>query len=105
MKYIRTKDGTIIDVTGKKIVGSYHDMKPDEICINCEYREADNIEELCDDAVFFGDDGKPHYKSKEGIIWYIGASFYVETIRFGIFTDKGLIYVAKMNEKGDFELL
>ena len=66
---------------------------------------ADTIEELCDEAVFFDKDNVPHYKSKEGNVWYLGAGLFTESLRFGIFTDKGLIYVAKINEKGDLELL
>ena len=66
---------------------------------------ADTIEELCDEAVFFDKDNKPHYKSQEGNVWYLGAGLFTETLRFCIFTDKGLIYVAKMNDKGELQLL
>lgn len=68
-------------------------------------KQADTIEELCDEAVFFDKDNVPHYKSKEGNTWYLGAGLFTESLRFGIFTDKGLIYVAKMNDKGELELL
>ena len=68
-------------------------------------KSSDTIEELCDEAVFFDKGNKPHYKSQEGNAWYLGASLFTETLRFGIFTDKGLIYVAKMNKKGKMVLL
>lgn len=68
-------------------------------------KQSDSIEELCDEFVFFDKDNKPHYKSQEGEIWWLGASLYTETLKGAIFTDKGLIYVAKMNEKGELELL
>lgn len=67
--------------------------------------KADTIEELCDEAVFFDDNKEPHYKSKEGSIWYLGASLFTESLRFAIWTDKGLIYVAKVNEDGELELI
>ena len=98
MKYIRTKD-IIIEInptlTDEQI----------DISLGKNTPRADTIEELCDEAVFFDEDNKPHYKSQEGNIWYLGAGLYTESLRFGIFTDKGLIYVAKMNEKGELELL
>ena len=108
MKYVRTKDRAIIDVAGKKIVGSYYGMKPDEICINCEYREADTIEELLDAYVSVDVDG-PHYMSKT-----VYRAFKHKISRRNVY---GAIWVfdgdnaptlkpaAKMNEKGEWELL
>ena len=102
MKYIRTKDG---------IYNAIQEFKIGDM-INVPYNglikiinQANTIEELCDEAVFFDKDNKPHYESQEGNIWYLGASLFTETLRFGIFTDKGLIYVAKMNDEGELELL
>lgn len=92
MKYIRTKDGKIIET-------------PFMTDLDKPYKFADTIEELCDEFVFFDKDNKPHYKSQEGNIWYLGAALYIETLRYGIFTDKGLIYVAKMNDEGKLVLL
>lgn len=126
MKYIRTKDGRIIylnrTVHGNKLIhldenviegGNWSGWywKTDEYGYEIECRDVDiiktanTIEELCDEAVFFDDKNKPHYKSQEGNIWYLGAGLYTETLRFGIWTDKGLIYVAKMNQEGELELL
>ena len=67
-------------------------------------KEADTIEELCDEAVFFDEKGKPHYESCT-TLWDLGAMLYKDTVRYCIFTDKGIIYVAKMNEKGELELI
>ena len=103
MKYIRTKDG--IYEAKKNKVGAWVTKLPYKIFDRDVIKQADTIEELCDEAVFFDKDNKPHYKSQEGNIWYLGASLFTETLRFGIFTDKGLIYVAKMNDKGELELL
>ena len=71
-----------------------------------ECKFADAIEELCDKWILLKDNEKPlikdvfsvsyckeHYKDK-------GYECYLT-----IFTNKGLIYVAKMNEEGELELL
>ena len=105
MKYIRTKDGTIIDVTGKKIVKSYYDMKPDEICVNCEYREADTIEGLCDYALY-EERGIQQVKKfpEECDLEFIRDLFLrglVKNLKFAVLTNDGIINKAKMNEKGE----
>ena len=110
MKYIRTKDNKILEV-GEDSAFEFNDniygylYKGEFIGNSVILKTADTIEELCDEAVFFSKDNKPHYKSQEGNLWYLGASLFTESLRFGIFTDKGLIYVAKMNDKGELELL
>ena len=108
MTYIRTKDG-IKSICGENHITntvSYYNSRGILSSAKVDgSRIADTIDELTDEAVFFDKDNKPHYKSQEGNIWYLGAGLFTETLRFGIFTDKGLIYVAKMNEKGVFELL
>ena len=108
MKYVRTKDGRIIGFEPKtkdldliKYLSQFANYQGEYAPI----KQANTIEELCDEAVFFDEDNVPHYKSKEGNVWYLGAGLFTESLRFGIFTDKGLIYVAKMNDKGDLELL
>lgn len=107
MKYIRTKDGRIIkigeqtDVGYEKgtfevhnkagIVASY---EPIEVL-----KQADTIKELCDEFVMISD-GKHKLD--------IGCHSYGDKkiqIYGAIWTDKGLIYVAKMNKKGELELL
>ena len=106
MKYIRTKDS----ICGERI---YENDIPEpknehekevlrklrnnigEIVI----KQADTIEELCDEFVVEDRDEFAIFhnlklaKQTKGIIY--GA----------IWTDKGLIYVAKMNDKGKLELL
>lgn len=102
MRYIRTEFGKIFDLDTMEFDWAL----PRENFVKANaIKQADTIEELCDEAVFFDKDNKPHYQSQEGAIWYLGASMYTETLRFGIFTDKGLIYVAKMNDKEELELL
>ena len=114
MKYIRTKDelgiekkdGTCCFETWS--AGSSSPLKKD-------WLYADNIEELCDEFIIKVQDTK----SKEYgylIIDKLGGYEKVLSLNkqaqengaiiYGaIWTDKGLIYVAKMNEKGELELL
>lgn len=113
MKYIRTKNDTIYQVYDK--VFEYKEDKRYqladsrfEISLNDVVKEADNIEELCDGFIF--KDTKANelhcvFKGKADGMSILGAALFTETLRFFIETDKGLIYVAKMNDKGELELL
>lgn len=124
MKYIRTKDGKIFDVN--KICVPYQIIER-WIDFNSQGRfeiikQADNIEELCDNFVvidkkwnqkyvccYIGDencflavehDGDSSSFSKKELLEEGSYDVYA-----AIWTDKGLIYKAKMNEKGELELL
>jgi len=116
--YIRTKDGVykVVDTYETKYVVGYTE-DGFEISIYKEnvISQSENLEELCDEFVLIEprDDGGKKYshRDKESFIRdYIGyehidivLSYY--TIYGAIWTDKGLIYVAKMNEKGELELI
>jgi len=118
MKYIRTKDG-IFEVYFVKDNGvnigtkAYfetkdksfflHDFIPNEKII----KQADTIEELCDEFVWVTPEGEHHIKPKTGDgLWYLCCDYKKGHQIYGaIWTDKGLIYVAKMNDKGELELL
>ena len=116
MKYIRTKNG-IYDLSNK------YSQTPEEVQIALmtgNYKQADTIEELCDEFVL-------HYeplddipipwasyerrsdswnKNKEMLVKELkNTSGRKPIVRGAIYTDKGLIYVAKMNDKGELELL
>ena len=98
MKYIRTKNG-IYEVRTKMI---FNHIK--------EYRLADTIEELCDEFVYEKGCGKDTPMLSKNDFnslkeWYMNNGFKVNTIYGAIWTSKGLIYVAKMNEDGELELL
>ena len=85
MKYIRTKDGI------------YEYVDYDNECIIV--KQADTIEKLCDEFVF-----EETYPS--GLKRHIITEDVAVGTQFGaIWTDKGLIYVAKMNDNGELELL
>lgn len=117
MKYIRTKDSAYEvtkDTKGTKfiVVGKNKTLLDYGTFINSDsdiIKQSDNLEELCDCFVC---EGKRH------IVWdkeqTIGIT--LEQIEFSynvnyfkiygaIWTDKGLIYVAKMTDKGGLELL
>ena len=109
MKYIRTKDGRILKVF-KDNVGlvSKNDgltyYKEDTIDFETSYwlpkseiaKQADTIKELCDEFVF----GNVIISLEEA-----KRDCEIGNIYGAIWTEKGLIYVAKMNEKGELELL
>ena len=105
--YIRTKNGRILDFDKLNEVSKLSiDMAEEPI------RESENIEELCDEFVVF-DKEQPNGK----LLYYKGfENLKKEFIDFekdkekvvvcgAIWTDKGLIYVAKMNSTGELELL
>jgi len=112
MKYIRTKNG--------KIHISYNDYQGFEKLWVCEKRntladfyyvrrssivaQADTIEELCDEFVLFRD-GKPYaiLRNEDDNATKLKETW--KDYRGAIWADKGLIYVAKMNEKGELKLL
>ena len=110
MKYIRTKDAILPyykdSKTGKltvvmKVVGEVFSDKVDEVFNQIVINHADTIEELCDEFVGVDKTNEHDRLSKLSLKSYCN---YV-AIYGAIWTDKGLIYVAKMNEKGELELL
>lgn len=98
-RYVRTKDteyGAIIDTKKyKEITGEDCYIPKDEIVA-----EAGTIEELCDEFVYIVDGCEPEVSDELDLMQT------KSTIIYGaIWTDKGLIYVAKINEKGVLVLL
>ena len=110
MRYIRTENGTIMsyDENTNKIDLPMILNYPNQILA-----QADTIEELCDRYVGISN-------NKQMIIKYEFDEYYDEyndtytkeellamydVIYGAIWTNKGLIYIAKMNDKGELELL
>lgn len=101
MKYIRTK------TTIKEFDSPYHSWEND--------KQADTIEELCDKFVFFEETQRAPTAGSpcSGLLYKAIKNRVLKGIKKGmncwfklaIWTDKGLIYVAKMNKEGDLELL
>lgn len=109
MRYIRTKDGKIAEIKENMVVKVSDDAirlvyknKPHICVLNGNddiLKQADTIKELCDEFVMISD-GK--HKLDIGCHSYSDEKIQI----YGaIWTDKGLIYVAKMNKKGELELL
>lgn len=112
MKYIRTKNGvyelaTEITITEFQIIDHLHNR----VFLKSEIQsQADTIEELCDEFVCWLNNQPTHFDLDENLTvkevkknldsWKAKAEVYG-----CIWTDKGLIYVAKMNEKGELELI
>ena len=95
MRYIRTKDGIegVPDYYAKKLIETP------------TLKIADTIEELCDLFVM-ANKSTNKYKIYACLInANADYMFHCENIYGAIWTDKGLIYVAKMNEEGELELL
>ena len=105
--YIRTKDGIY------KVESEYEPSEYTKIVYGSKViSQSENIEELFDEFVVF-DKEQPNGK----LLYYKGfENLKKEFIDFekdkekvvvcgAIWTDKGLIYVAKMNDKGEFELI
>lgn len=102
MKYIRTKDGRIgrrCGTTEVSIKGIFYSIGKVDII-----KQADTIEELCDEFVVV-DEENNHYVNELQVLHYICRKQKNYTIYGAIWTDKGLIYVAKLNDKGEWELL
>ena len=106
MRYIRTKetDCCIIDgIKYKEITGEDCFIPKNEII-----DEANTIEELCDEFIVVSDNcEKPIISTlpfNELQLYAKGRTKYA--ICYGaIWTEWGLKYIAKMNSKGEFELL
>lgn len=117
MRYIMTKDGRIFDTSRicipYQIVDNWIDFNSQgrfEIA-----KEADAIEELCDEFIVWEESystpltmsmrEKEKYKQMKKII-LLGLLTRLNCwMKLGVWTDKGLIYVAKLNDEVEWELI
>ena len=106
MKYIRTKDGRIFEnkLTMYVCPEALEELSKCEVGEEIEIlKQADTIEELCDEFVVIKKNGDKIITCN-----YRNIQVYIERkfeIYGAIWTNKGLIYVAKMNNEGELELL
>lgn len=123
MKYIRTKDGRIVDVSNVVLqdgltIKDIKDISEETRFIACYdgieiVKYSDTVEELCDEFVIYDihKDKWLHFTNLNSLLGYCGENGLDKTtIRGAIWTDKGLIYKAKMkgvlpNGEIDWELL
>lgn len=107
MKYIRTKDGIyeVVDTYEVSyVIGYTEDGFEKKVYKEDIIKQADTIEELCDEFVYCYRDDMSILANEEQIkqIILVGR---IQDVRGAIWTDKGLIFVAKMNDKGELELI
>ena len=133
MKYIRTKDGVyelkenmFIENGVYSFFGKIYNTSTKHLFRNDKdlgefVSQADTLEELCDAVVRIRQDKNPlvfNLVKRENCgtfeVWLAWCKRYIERIvesvdgigLYGaIYTDKGLIYVAKLNDKGELELI
>ncbi len=125
-KYILTRYG-IYEVVKEDddewvdVISNFERKMKCQCCIKKKsiIKQADTIEELCDEIVQVLSNGyhnqcltSNYYQdmlTQKKVLFpsEMGADYYVNVIAIygAIWTDKGLIYVAKMNDKGELELL
>ena len=65
-------------------------------------KQSDNLAELCDEFVYNNQILSEEDRYNEE---YLSQLYWFNDVYGAIWTDKGLIYVAKMNEEGKLELL
>ena len=113
MMYIRTKDGVykideikpyFLDEKQKLFINN--ELK---VAINEQrvIKQSENLEELCDEFVIhIIENDYTFVWNKENVGFYYFCSWPEKYDVYGcIWTSKGLIYVAKMNENGELELI
>ena len=116
MKYIRTKDGKLylnLGETQNGVIIEYNYLGDGlDLAVNYDAieKQADTIEELCDEFVIIYNKSqifkKPFTSAHDNLKDLLEEHELSKCKVYGaIWTDKGLIYVVKMNDKGDLELL
>ena len=123
MKYIRTKNGIaeLVELDENHIYLKIGNRIAPFTDTSAIIKQADTIEELCDEFVIanWKEKIKPllSKKKENNTLWFVNNLMMIEGIYIpdllktkteiygAIWTDKGLIYVAKLNEKGELELL
>lgn len=98
MKYIKIENTILLE---KDYLQGIIDGTVDR---NKTVKVADTIEELCDEFVYCFRGENPILINEENIK-QLALLRLLKYVYAGIWTDKGLIYVAKMNDKGELELL
>lgn len=114
MKYVRTKDGRIYEVAhGIKRYGHENSVLVfidgflvDVYEMGIIERQAEAIEDLCDEFVGVDNDNVRNAQFMKPFDYYMRSLNPKDVSLYGaIWTDKGLIYVSKINEEGRWELL
>jgi hypothetical protein len=109
MKYVRTEKG-VYEILAETNTLYYTDFTGTEGVLKSDkVQVADTIEELCDEFVIHNLKTFPKpYIQDSVVIKEIPIELFKKCgmeLYGAIWTDKGLIYVAKMNSKGELELI
>ena len=123
MRYIRTTDGRIFEVMSGPDENEWYEQKDGIICLPKKkiLKQTNTIEELCDEFVWKWNEKEFPYSKARQYDRYSGYGDLKRAIRaeenygkylnydyeiYGaIWTKWGLKYVAKINNKGELELL
>ena len=104
-KYIRTENGVYDTSKGIYIPSiKMYAIGTETIYEKDIINQANTIEELVDEFVYHYKDNKPILVNEEQLKQLILLGL-IQNVYGAIWNDKGLIYVAKLNEKGELELL
>ena len=105
--YIRTKDCIYkveSETYGKQ--GYYIDRYEEDVILKDQViKQSENIEELCDRFVVMDKETKEVISIVSFLEYAKLWSYCKYNIYGAIWTDKGLIYVARMNDKGELVLI
>ena len=105
--YIRTKN-RIYKVESETChkQGYYIDRYEEDVILKKQViKQSENIEELCDRFVVMDKETKEVMNIVSFLAYAKLWSYCKYNIYGAIWTDKGLIYVAKMNDEGNLELI
>ena len=105
--YVRTKN-RIYKVESETFdkQGYYIDRYEEDVVLKKRViKQSENIEELCDRFVVIDKETKEVMDIVSFLAYAKLWSYCKYNIYGAIWTDKGLIYVAKMNDEGDLELI
>lgn len=105
MRYVRTKNNQIVDLDTMEFDWAF----PRENFVKAHaVKQADTIEKLCDEFVGIIEEERFVFSNTKENELFVKEQhkYHAYKVLYGaIWTDKGLIYVAKMNKIGEFELL
>ena len=107
--YIRTKYGIYkVESETCNKQGYYIDRYEEDVILKDQViNQSENLEELCDEFVgYFEVFNRSYYYIHEKSYDEFKSNAQMLGFNYGaIWTSKGLIFVAKMNDKGDLELI
>lgn len=115
--YIRTKMFQILEVTKKEEDTSYKDVcywykckrnryKMNSMHSDFVIKESQNLEDLCDEFILVDDNSHTLERDLKELTRYkkyVGGNYGI--VYGAIWTYEGLIYVAKINKDGEWELI